>query len=208
MHTVLGTGIESYATNKQLQCHNLMVNKALHTYYNKKQFVHVYKPTISSTLTLVSTKSEETSKCIYFKVEYRAGTKRKLTTSRIACTHNTVILCYTIIPSPKKSTTPSPILYRLVSLIFLSWELLCVAYITVLCVQAILDVISFLFVPTLYSTLRFRIIILLPTETFVCTILYTIQLTWKCHSVTHCTTMHVNMLTFLSPIPSNCMDCI
>ena len=42
----------------------------------------------------------------------------------------------------------------LVSLIYLGWELLCVAYIV--CTSN-LDLVSFLFVPALYSTLKLEI---------------------------------------------------
>ena len=47
--------------------------------------------------------------------------------------------------------------YRLVSLIYLGWELLCVAYIV--CTSN-LDLVSFLFLPALYSTLKLEIFLL------------------------------------------------
>ena len=59
----------------------------------------------------------------------------------MAFTHtcNTVIYATHNNFQPKQINDTSPILYRLVSSIYLGWELLCVAYITVLhvCVKAI-----------------------------------------------------------------------
>ena len=85
------------------------------------------------------------------KLEYRAGTKRKLTRSRllvhtIYATHNN--------SHPKKINDTSLYNIGLVSLIYLGWELLCVAYIV--CTRN-LDLVSFLFVPALYSTMKLEI---------------------------------------------------
>ena len=74
-----------------------------------------------------------------FKVEYRAGTKRKPIRSRLLV-HKTAIILYATHNNsqPKKINDTSPVYnIGLVLLIYLGWELLCVAYITVLCVQAI-----------------------------------------------------------------------
>ena len=50
------------------------------------------------------------------------------------CNTGNIAMPHIIIPSPSKSTTQALYLHTgLVSLIYLGWELLCVAYITVLC---------------------------------------------------------------------------
>ena len=86
----------------------------------------------------------------YIKVEYRAGTKRKLTRSRL--------LVHTIYAmhnnsQPKYINNTSLYNIGLVSLIYLGWELLCVAYIV--CTSN-LDLVSFIYVLALYSTLKFK----------------------------------------------------